>query len=125
MRGAQPCDFCTSLVSSQIFVFTQPTTPPEPDQIVLSASCAKFRWNVPKQVSTSSNFFVLGSKTVYCRPLLLIGNSLAEGCVEPSLQKSGFAAGGRIRDVLHIRPFWSIVLLCVMLRLLQYSSSPQ
>jgi hypothetical protein len=50
---------------------------------------------------------------------LASGNSFADGCVEPSLQNAGFAAGGRMRDVLHIRPFWSIVLLCVMVRLLQ------
>src|SRR3989442_6107286 len=30
INGAQPCDFCSSLVSSNIFVLNQPTTSPAP-----------------------------------------------------------------------------------------------
>jgi hypothetical protein len=48
-------------VSSQTRVLIQPATPNSPDQSVLFASCAKLRWNVPKQVFNVLNDFVFGS----------------------------------------------------------------
>jgi phage replication-related protein YjqB (UPF0714/DUF867 family) len=46
-RAVQPCDFAGSPVSSSIFLFSQPTTPPTPPLLnhkVLLASCANCRW---------------------------------------------------------------------------------
>src|SRR3984893_12201157 len=67
----QPCDCAASPVSQNFLVLIQPATassgagaPPRPvlllSQSVLSASSAKFRWWVPKQVSIVVNFLVFG-----------------------------------------------------------------
>ena len=62
MSAVQPCDFTSSCVSSNIFVFSQPTTwPPPLVQSVLFASSANIRWCVPKQVLMCVICFVFGS----------------------------------------------------------------
>ncbi len=66
--------------------------------------------------------FVFGSYTARCRPAFAIGWSLADGCVEPSLQKSGLAAG-RTADVSHTRPFSSNIGLWTLFLLVQITSS--
>src|SRR6266478_4002796 len=72
ISAVQPCDFAWSLVSQNILVLTHPTIARSFCRLllshsVLSASSAKFRWCVPKQVSIKVNFFVFGSQTVTCR----------------------------------------------------------
>src|SRR5580765_4574575 len=106
ISAVQPCDFCSSWVFSNIFVFSLPTTSPPPPLLVHSvwfASCANCRWCVPKQVSMSVNCLLLGSYRASCRPLRFSGNSFAEGWSDPSLQKGGLS-GGRITDVNQTRP---------------------
>ena len=62
ISAVQPCDFTSSPVSSNIFVFSQPTTCPPPlVQSVLLASSANIRWCVPKHVLMCVSFFVFGS----------------------------------------------------------------
>src|SRR5438876_9368075 len=90
--AVQPCDFCSSPVSSNIFTLSQPTTSPPPPLLVhsvLFASLANCRWCVPKQVSINVTFFVLGSYTASCRPEFATGKSFADGWDEPSLQNAG------------------------------------
>src|SRR5207244_6752217 len=110
MNAVQPCDFCSSPVSSNILVLNQPRIPPaEPPLLshnVLLASSAKTKWCVLKQVSISVNFFVFGSWTARWRPALSTGKSCADGWLDPFLQKAGLAAG-RMRDVSQTRPFSS------------------
>src|SRR5437773_5540399 len=78
MNGIQPCAFAASPVSQNSLVLIQPATansvpgaPPRPvlllSQSVLSASSAKLRCCVPKQVSMVVNFCVFGSYTVTWR----------------------------------------------------------
>ena len=60
--GHQPCDACSSPVSSYIFVSSQPMTCPPPLKYSVSlSSSANCRWWVPKQVWMSSNSSVSGS----------------------------------------------------------------
>jgi hypothetical protein len=65
MNAVQPCDFCSSPVSSNILVLSHPRIPlPAPPLLshnVLLASSAKTKWCVLKQVSMSVNFLVFGS----------------------------------------------------------------
>src|SRR6266480_7343109 len=89
MSAVQPWDFTSSPVSSNIFVFSQPTAPPPPPllvQSVLFASSANIRWWVLKHVLMCVNFFVLGSYIASCRPELFSGNTFADGWLDPALQ---------------------------------------
>src|SRR5688572_3715793 len=89
------------------------------------ASSAKRRCCVEKHVSTNVYFFVLGSYTLNCRAELAIGNSLAEGWVEPALQNSGVLFGERTRAVNQTRACSSMIGLCDTVWLVQIRSSPQ
>src|SRR5260370_41831232 len=53
-----------------------------------------------------------------------MGNGFGDGWVEAGLDQSGFA-GERICDVSHIRPFLSIIGLCVIVWLFQIVLGPQ
>src|SRR5678816_2017084 len=89
ISAVQPCDFCSSLVCSNIFTLSQPTAPPPPPlevHKVLLASSANCKWWVEKHVSISVNCLVLGSYIESCRPLRSRGNNFADGWLEPCLQ---------------------------------------
>src|SRR3954470_15093031 len=104
MSAVQPCAFSSSPVSSNSFVFSQPTTGPPPlVHSVLFASSANIRWCVLKHVLMCVSFFVFGSYIASCRPERLRGNSMADGCVDPAWQYAGLW-GGRTDDVIHTRP---------------------
>ena len=61
-RAVQPWDFSSSPVSSNIFVFSQPTTGPPPlVHSVWFASSANIRWWVLKHVPMCVSFLVAGS----------------------------------------------------------------
>src|SRR6478609_7990864 len=123
--GVQPCAFSASPVSSNILRLSQPTTwPPPLVQSVLLASSANIKWCVPKQVSICVIFFVAGSYMASWRPLRCKGKSLADGCVEPSLQKAGLS-GARTADVSQRRPFSSSIGLWTLFLLVHTTSSPQ
>src|SRR2546426_2417739 len=83
MSGVHPCDFTSSPVRSYIFVFSQPTTPlsgpPALVQSVLSASLAKYRCCVVKQVLMSDHLPVFGSYMDSWRAETPSGATLAEG----------------------------------------------
>src|SRR5438552_1690843 len=83
MSAVQPCDFCSSPVSSNIFRFSQPMTPlwgpPALVHSVLSASSANTRWCVGKHVLISVIFPVFGSYMERWRLDWSTGNSLADG----------------------------------------------
>lgn len=68
--------------------------------------------------------FVFGSYTARWRPELASGKSLAEGWLDPALQKSGLG-GGRTLEVIQTRPFSSNIGLCTVARLVQIGSVPQ
>src|SRR5882762_2438423 len=72
----------------------------------------------------SVTFFVFGSYTASCRPLVLSGNKTAEGWLEPSLQNGGFSLG-RILEVIQILPCPSNIGLWTLAWLCQMASSPQ
>jgi hypothetical protein len=60
--GVQPCDFTSSPVSSNIFVFSHPTTCPPPlVHSVWFASSANIRWCVPKHVLMWVSLSAFGS----------------------------------------------------------------
>src|SRR6266571_5558894 len=123
----QPCDFCSSPVSSNILTFSQPTASPPPPLLVhnvLFASFANCRWCVLKQVSINVTFFVFGSYTASCRPELVSGKAFADGLLDPCLQKAGLSFG-RIFEVNQTRPFSSSMGLCTLALLFQIGSSPQ
>src|SRR3974390_974033 len=128
MNGVQPCDFCSSPVSSNIFVLSQPTTggcgPPALVHSVSLASVAKFRWCVGKQVLISVNFPLAGSYIDRLRFDSCSGKTCAEGWLDPCLQKSGFE-GERTLAVNQTRLFSSIIGLCVTVWLSQIGSAPQ
>src|SRR5687768_9896878 len=122
ISGVHPCAFSSSPVSSHSLVFTHPTTGPPPlSQRVLLASSANIRWCVPKQVEMCFISFVFGSYTATWRFELLSGKSLAEGWLDPALQKAGLS-GGRTLEVIHTRPFSSNIGLCTFARLVQIAS---
>src|SRR5947199_1894941 len=99
MRAVQPCDFTSSRVSSNSLVLSQPTTGPPPlVHNVLFASSANMRWWVPKHVLMCVSLPVDGSYIARCRPARGSGNSCADGCADPALQKSGLSLG-RTADV--------------------------
>src|SRR6266849_4480071 len=83
MNGVQPCDFASSPVSSNIFLFSQPTTllveAPLLAHSVLLASSAKTRWCVEKQVLIKVNFLLFGSYMDRCRLAFSSGKTLADG----------------------------------------------
>src|SRR3954470_9450790 len=70
------------------------------------------------------SFCVFGSYIARCRPARLSGKSLADGCVDPALQNAGLS-GGRTADVIHTRPFSSIIGLWTLFLLVQIASVPQ
>src|SRR4026207_2307300 len=70
------------------------------------------------------SFRVFGSETARWRDARWIGNSFADGCVEPAWHPSGSPAG-RTTDVSHTRPCRSSIGLWTLLRLVQRTSSPQ
>jgi len=74
-------------------------------------------------VSISVNLPLCGSYIDNCRPDVAIGITLADGWLEPSLQKSGLRAG-RMRAVNHTWPFSSIMGLCISVLLSQMGLSP-
>ena len=126
--GVQPCEAASSPVSSNFFVSSQPITPdPGPPALVhsvLLASSANIRWCVGKQVRMSVILPVFGSSIERWRVELASGNTLADGCAEPCLQKSGLG-GGPTREVHHTRPLSSYIGLCVVVWPCQIGSSPQ
>src|SRR4051794_38898517 len=125
MSAVQPWDFASSPVSSNIFVFSQPTTGPPPlVHSVLFASSANMRWCVLKHVLMWVSFFVLGSYIARCRPARGSGNSLADGWLDPALHTSGLS-GPRTVDVIHTRPRSSSMGLWTLFLLVQIVSSPQ
>src|SRR5438552_5654727 len=128
MSGVQLWDFCSSPVSSNIFRSSQPTTPlPGPPALVhsvLLASSAKTRWWVGKHVLISVIFPVFGSYMERWRLDCSTGNSFADGCSEPFLQKSGFA-GAPTREVNQTRPVSPNIGLCMLGGLSQIRSLPQ
>src|SRR5688572_18155719 len=100
MRAVHPCDFSSSPVSSNIFVFSQPTTGPPPlVHSVLFASSANIRWWVLKQVLMCVRRLVPGSYIARWRPERGTGKSFADGWLEPSLQNAGLS-GGRTVEVI-------------------------
>src|SRR5438552_14325590 len=104
ISAVQPCERSSSPVSSNSFVLSQPTTGPPPlVHSVLFASSANIRWCVPKHVLMCVSLLVAGSYIARCRPARGSGNSFADGCVDPALQKSGLSLG-RTADVIHTRP---------------------
>src|SRR5262245_24138893 len=124
MSGVQPCDFSSSPVSSNIFVFSQPRTLPPPlVQIVLLASSANIRWCVLKHVLIRVSFLVFGSYIARWREERPTGNTFADGWLEPSRQNAGLS-GGRTADVIHTRPLSSNIVLWTLFLLVQIGSSP-
>src|SRR5688572_4564615 len=93
MNGVQPCARSSSPVSSKTLRSSQPTTPTPPPPLlvhsVLLASSAKIRWCVGKQVLINVHLFAAGSYIERWRPALSIGNTFADGWLEPFLQKAG------------------------------------
>src|SRR5512134_1991396 len=87
-------------------------------QSVWFASSAKTRWCVAKQVLMSVHLPVAGSYIERWRPARLIGNALADGWLEPFLQKSGLF-GWRTRAVNQTRPRSSIIGLWMLALLSQ------
>src|SRR5688500_11839150 len=67
---------------------------------------------------------VFGSYTAKWRFEALSGKRLADGWLDPSLQKAGLA-GGRTLEVIQTRPFSSSIGLCTFARLFQIGSVPQ
>src|SRR5437016_6083817 len=70
------------------------------------------------------SLFVLGSYIASCRPERGSGYALADGCVDPALQKSGLL-GGRTVDVIQTRPRSSNIGLCTLFLLVHSTSVPQ
>src|SRR5262249_31805327 len=79
---------------------------------------------VAKHVLMCVSCLVFGSYAARWRPALAIGNSFADGWVDPSLQKSGLA-GGRTAEGIQPRPFSSNIGFCTLVLLVQMTSSPQ
>src|ERR1043166_8066603 len=125
MSAVPPCVRAPSPLSSNSFVLSQPTTGPPPlVHNVLFASSANMRWCVPKHVLMCVSFPVDGSYIARCRPARGSGNSFADGCADPALQKSGLSLR-RTVDVIHTRPRASNMGLCPLFLLVQIAVSPQ
>src|SRR5262245_48297201 len=90
IKGVQPCDRTSSPVSSNIFVFNQPTTPlagpPALVHRVLLASFAKYRCWVVKQVLISDHLPLFGSYMESWRSEVSSGVTFADGWSPPDLQ---------------------------------------
>src|SRR5436190_12893766 len=69
-------------------------------------------------------FIVLGSSIETCRPERSSGNTFAEACSDPFLQKAGLSIP-RTAAANHTRPFLSNMPLWLLARWLQIFSSPQ
>src|SRR4029079_10816728 len=124
-RAVHPCDASSSPVSSNFFVSSQPTTGPPPlVHSVRCASSANMRWCVLRQVLMCVSFFVAGSYIASWRPERASGNSFADGCDEPALQTAGLS-GPRTAEVIHTRPFSSIIGLWTFALLVHSTVSPQ
>src|SRR5918997_3337417 len=82
------------------------------------------RWCVPKHVAMCVSFFVFGSYIARWRPERSSGVSLADGWLDPALQKAGFS-GGRTAAVIQTRPRSSNIGLWTLLLLVQSVSHPQ
>ena len=82
------------------------------------------RWCVLKQVRMWVSSCVSGSQSCRWRRALLVGKSLADGCSDPSRQKSGFAGGATV-EVSQSRPRSSSIGLWTLFLLVQMTSSPQ
>src|SRR5688500_11726088 len=67
---------------------------------------------------------VFGSYTAKWRFEALSGKRLADGWLDPALQKAGLS-GGRTLEVIQTRPFSSNIGLCTFARLVQIASVPQ
>src|SRR5215469_6770365 len=117
ISAVQPCDFCSSPVSRNILVLSQPTTlacgPPALVHSVSFLSYPNCRWCVGKQVLISVNLPLLRSSIASWRPEVLSGNSLADSTSESFLQKSGLLVG-RMRAVNQTLPSSSYIGLCTM-----------
>src|SRR5436190_13090131 len=128
MNGVQPCDFCSSPVSSYIFMLIHPAAPlwapPALAHSVLLASKPNCTWWVGKHVSIILNCCVFGSYIVIWRPEALIGNTFADGWLEPARQNAGVAFG-RILEANQIRAFSSKYRLCGLVWASQIFSSPK
>src|SRR6187431_1700303 len=70
------------------------------------------------------SFLVCGSYICRCRLALSSGYTLAEGCVDPSLQNAGLS-NGVTAEVSHNRFCSSSIGLCTLFLLVQITSSPQ
>src|SRR5262245_17480173 len=104
-------------------VLNHPSTGPPPVNHRMSL-LSKFRWCVPKQVSTVFTCLVFGSYICICRPLCWSGNALAEGCSDPCLQNAAVWLG-RMRAAIHTRACLSIAKLCATDCEFQITSSAQ
>src|SRR5580700_9063547 len=126
MSAVQPCDFASSWVSSNIFVFSQPVTSPPGllNHNVLLASSVNIKCCVLKHKSIAVNFRVSGSYTEACLELLSSGKTSADGSVDPCRQNAG-SDSARTVDAVQTRPFESIIKLCTLALLLQMGSFPQ
>src|SRR5262249_4288733 len=87
-------------------------------------SSANMRWCVPKQVPICVSCFVFGSYIARCRLARASGKSLADGWLDPALQKSG-VSDPRIADVIPTRPRSSSIGLGTVFLLGQSGSHPQ
>jgi GT2 family glycosyltransferase len=66
----------------------------------------------------NSDAWILGDAA--CRTASFIGNRFADGWLDPARHQAG-VAGGRMRAVIHRRPWPSNIELCTSLRLVQSS----
>src|SRR5438445_72654 len=78
------------------------------DAVAVDVHSAPARWCVGKQVSIKVNFLAFGSYMGSWRVARWSGNTLADGWVDPFLQKSWFS-GGRILAVTQTRAFSSSI----------------
>src|SRR5262245_17807203 len=98
-------------------------TGPLPVNHSLSLS-SKFRWCVPKHVSTVVIFCVFGSHICTWRLLCAIGTTFADGWLDPSRQNAAVSLG-RMRAATQTRACLSIAKLCASDLLFQIASSAQ
>src|ERR1043165_9664535 len=70
------------------------------------------------------SFLGFGSYSAAWRTASVIGNRFADGWLDPARHHAG-VAGGRMRAVIHRRPWPSNIELCTSVRLVQMFSLPQ
>src|SRR5688572_26129014 len=122
MKGAQRCAAAASPVWSNTFMSTYAATGAP---LVHSRSCASnCRWCVLKHVSTKVYFIVFGSSTATWRLVRSVGNTFADGWLEPFLHASWFA-GLRTEAASHMRPSRPNIALWLLAFEFQIFSSPQ